>query len=88
MKARFSLIAIAIVISWSGIAFAQQSSAPAAGPPRTCSQQVAVCTRFCDNASIHSQGRCRANCQRRQSDCITTGMWELPNGQKVPRQEQ
>jgi hypothetical protein len=54
---RFSLIAVAIVISWSGIAFAQQPSAPTAGPPRTCSQQVAVCTRFCDNASIHNQGR-------------------------------
>jgi len=85
MKTRFLALSMAALIGWSGAIYGQQ---PGGAPPASCTQQSAYCARGCDSGGIHSQGRCRANCQRRQSDCMTTGMWELPNGQKVPRQRQ
>jgi len=78
MKALILPLAVSVLIGWTGVCFGQ----------RTCSQQLTSCERRCDNASIHPQGRCRADCQRRQGDCMATGLWEIPDGQKVPRQRQ
>ena len=82
MKTLALSFAVVALISWSSGTNAQQPH------PNTCSQQLAFCTRGCDNASIHPQGRCRANCQRRQGDCMATGLWETPTGEKYPRQRQ
>jgi len=78
---------LATVLVSSTIASYGQQAAPST-PLRTCSQTVGYCSQNCNNGNASYHKLCRGECQRKYTDCMSTGIWVGLNGQKYPREKQ
>lgn len=78
---------VATVLVGSSLASYGQQAAPST-PLRSCSQTVGQCSQNCTNRNASYHKRCRGECQRKYTDCMSTGFWVGPNEQKYPREKQ
>jgi hypothetical protein len=84
MKALILPLVATVVVGSSITSYGQQAAPPTAS--RTCSQTVGQCSQTNRNASYHKL--CRGECQRKYTDCMSTGLWVGLNGQKYQREKQ